>query len=110
MFEKFHQVYAQGTSGERSRRLGLAITRRLVELHGGWIEVASEEQHSSTFTTHMPARAETRALSAWRTSAASICLYKSDGIMYHRCRLYLAKVIEHGAVRPARKGCAGDRR
>jgi signal transduction histidine kinase len=59
LFEKFHQVHARGTAGERGSGLGLAIVRELVELHGGSIEVASEVQRGSTFTLHLPAGVET---------------------------------------------------
>ena len=55
LFEKFKQVYTQGTANERGSGLGLAIVRQLVELHGGSIEVTSELHHGSIFTFHLPA-------------------------------------------------------
>jgi signal transduction histidine kinase len=55
LFEKFKQVYTQGTANERGSGLGLAIVRQLVELHGGSIDVVSERQRGSTFTVHLPA-------------------------------------------------------
>lgn len=55
LFEKYKQVYTQGTANERGSGLGLAIVRQLVELHGGSIDVVSERQRGSTFTVHLPA-------------------------------------------------------
>ena len=34
--------------------LGLALVRRLAELHGGSVDVRSEEGHGSTFEVHIP--------------------------------------------------------
>ena len=55
LFERFRQVHTRGTNGERGTGLGLAIVRQLVQLHGGTIEVASEEQKGSVFTLYLPA-------------------------------------------------------
>jgi signal transduction histidine kinase len=54
LFEKFKQTHARGTAGETGSGLGLAIVRQLVELHGGFVEVASEVGHGSIFTIHLP--------------------------------------------------------
>lgn len=56
LFEKFHQFHALGTDGEQGTGLGLAIVRQLVELHGGRIDVASEERRGSVFSVHLPAQ------------------------------------------------------
>lgn len=55
LFERFRQVHTRGTNGERGTGLGLAIVRQLVQLHGGTIEVASEQQKGSVFTMYLPA-------------------------------------------------------
>ncbi len=54
MFERFHRVEgARGRSFEGSG-IGLALVHELVKLHGGTIEVASEEGRGSAFTVAIP--------------------------------------------------------
>ena len=57
IFEEFQQAHA--TNGERPEGtgLGLALSRSLVELHGGRIWVESEPGKGSTFTFTLPAEA-----------------------------------------------------
>ena len=55
---EFYQV--QGVhQRQKGTGLGLSLTRKLVELHGGWIEVRSEEGKGSTFTFTIPLQAGT---------------------------------------------------
>jgi len=55
IFDKFVQVPGAATGGAG---LGLAISRLIVEAHGGQISVQSEVGHGSTFTFTLPVVAE----------------------------------------------------
>ena len=52
IFEEFYQVGASRT--QEGTGLGLALTRRLVELHHGELTVESEPGVGSTFTVTLP--------------------------------------------------------
>ena len=54
VFEEFRQVGRQYTSKHEGTGLGLALTRRFVELHGGRIGVDSELGKGSAFTFTLP--------------------------------------------------------
>jgi len=62
VFERFRQADATTTRDHAGLGLGLAITRHLVELHGGTITAASEGRgEGATFTVTLPIRAVTPA-------------------------------------------------
>ncbi len=50
IFQKFQQLDSTLDRTYEGIGLGLALTKQLVELHGGWIEVESVENDGSTFT------------------------------------------------------------
>ena len=54
VFEEFRQVGSNYTSKQEGTGLGLALTRRFVELHGGRISVDSKPGQGSTFTFTLP--------------------------------------------------------
>ncbi len=54
IFSEFRQVEETYSRRYEGTGLGLALTRRLVELHGGKIQVESEEGKGSTFTLRIP--------------------------------------------------------
>jgi GAF domain-containing protein len=55
VFEEFRQVGASAAKQEGTG-LGLALSRKFIELHGGTIHVTSEVGAGSTFTFRLPAR------------------------------------------------------
>ena len=54
IFETFYRTPDAQTSAKRGLGLGLAITRDIVERHGGKIRVESEENQGSTFIVDLP--------------------------------------------------------
>jgi signal transduction histidine kinase len=54
LFDKYEQTRSRATRGEKGTGLGLYITKQLVELHGGKIEVDSEFGKGSTFSFTLP--------------------------------------------------------
>ena len=56
IFDAFSQSGDNYTSKREGTGLGLALSRRLVDLHGGHLKVESEPGRGSTFTFTLPIR------------------------------------------------------
>ncbi|HMW32047.1 MAG TPA: two-component regulator propeller domain-containing protein [bacterium] len=54
IFEEFRQIDGSHARAEQGTGLGLALCRRLIEMHGGKISVESEIHHGSTFRFTIP--------------------------------------------------------
>ena len=54
LFDRFFQVESDGEQEARGTGIGLALVRELVEMHGGSIDVESEQGLGSTFIVRLP--------------------------------------------------------
>ena len=54
MFERFHRIEGQRSRSHEGSGIGLALAQDLARLHGGTIEVRSEEGVGSVFTVRIP--------------------------------------------------------
>ncbi|RRN76929.1 sensor histidine kinase, partial [Pseudoxanthomonas sp. SGD-10] len=55
LFNKFSKIGRVGFNGEKSTGLGLYISKKIVEQHGGKLTVSSKENEGTSFTISLPA-------------------------------------------------------
>jgi signal transduction histidine kinase len=56
VFEEFKQVGRHYTNKQEGTGLGLTLTKRFVELHGGSLTLQSQPGKGSTFTFTLPSQ------------------------------------------------------
>jgi signal transduction histidine kinase/sugar lactone lactonase YvrE len=71
IFEPFHQADGSASREYEGTGLGLALVRRLLEMHGGRIELQSEPGVGSTFSAILPVVARVDRAAASAAGAAS---------------------------------------
>ena len=54
LFERFYQADMAGTRQHGGAGIGLALTKEIVQLHGGTIDAASDGRHGARFTVRLP--------------------------------------------------------
>ncbi|MBD3868139.1 MAG: response regulator [Acidobacteria bacterium] len=64
IFQEFYQVDGTYTRKHQGTGLGLALVRRMIELHGGTVDVESQPDQGSTFTMVFPDCVRIQAASA----------------------------------------------
>ena len=71
LFRPFQQVDSSLARRHEGTGLGLALTKRLAELHGGTVSVASKENAGSTFRVWLPLTEQRSTLSpkAWQSES-----------------------------------------
>jgi signal transduction histidine kinase/ActR/RegA family two-component response regulator len=68
LFKPFQQVDSSLTRRHEGTGLGLALTKRLAELHGGTVSIESKENEGSTFKVWLPLTENRQELNALKTS------------------------------------------
>jgi signal transduction histidine kinase/ActR/RegA family two-component response regulator len=58
LFEPYFQIAKAVAGGSEGTGLGLAVTRKLAQIHGGSVKVESEIDHGSRFTLVLPLKQE----------------------------------------------------
>jgi signal transduction histidine kinase/CheY-like chemotaxis protein len=92
IFDAFEQAGDEGTQ-RAGTGLGLALTRRLVEAHGGRIELVSAAGHGTRFTLYLPSGARPHPAGASEAGTSSgrggILVIEDDAASASLLRTYL---------------------
>jgi signal transduction histidine kinase len=79
IFDTFYRVQRDQTSDERGLGLGLAIAKRVIELHRGVIWVKSAERQGSTFYVALRANRDIRSTDTQERLLMSDSITQADG-------------------------------
>ncbi|HKO21800.1 MAG TPA: response regulator [Candidatus Eisenbacteria bacterium] len=75
LFQMFYQIRRSSTGSQGGLGIGLALVRRLVELHGGSVEASSEgHEQGAEFVVRLPALADVAPAEANGTPQAEVAL------------------------------------
>ncbi|AMA73724.1 ATP-binding protein [Aneurinibacillus thermoaerophilus] len=89
IFEQFYQNDGRLERKYEGTGLGLTLSRQLVELHGGTIDVESEPGKGSVFSFHLPYRSAQKADCGKREATAEaeplLILYPEDFLPFFPC-------------------------
>jgi signal transduction histidine kinase/CheY-like chemotaxis protein len=102
VFEEFQQV-GDRTAREAGTGLGLALTRRLVEAHGGHIELWSQPTEGSRFTVYLPVAAPSPVappVAPAGPGQITILIIEDDPGAQHLLRTYLQAAGYHVVAAP----------
>ncbi|NCJ07699.1 GAF domain-containing protein [Synechococcales cyanobacterium C] len=91
LFQRFQQLDSSYRRNYEGTGLGLALTKQLVELHQGWIEVTSEEGKGSIFTVKIPHQARSEV------APSSLPVLASTGTLQSAGRIMLVEDEEESA-------------
>jgi signal transduction histidine kinase len=78
LFDEFRQVDSDIAREQRGTGLGLALTKRFVELHGGRISLTSEVGKGSVFTLSLPLVAHGDAVSSLSLALQSLAMLPTN--------------------------------
>ena len=79
LFQKFKQLESPFQRQHSGTGLGLAMTKRLVEMHSGTIHVRSQVAKGSTFTVRLPANGQQAERSSKQTKSLEQALETTPG-------------------------------
>lgn len=81
IFNKFQQLDSSYHRNYEGTGLGLALTKQLVELHGGWIDVSSEVGVGSIFTVKLPIQKNCDARALLQLEPTKVTNHSLGGIV-----------------------------
>ncbi|MEK6255945.1 MAG: ATP-binding protein, partial [Chloroflexota bacterium] len=81
IFDEFAQADSSQSRAVEGTGLGLTITRRLVQMHGGTIDATSKQGEGSSFTVKMPVVANVPASISTKQSDAAKTIKKVTGML-----------------------------